>query len=79
LPRTDCKYANCTIKEGSYRIYNRWGEKVAENPINVAWNGTDAKGDFVARGVYIYNIKIIFDESVEGNRIINESGDITVY
>ena len=79
LPRTDCKYANCAIKEGSYRIYNRWGEKVAENPINVAWNGTDAKGDFVARGVYIYNIKIIFDESVEGNRIINESGDITVY
>jgi hypothetical protein len=79
LPRTDCKYANCTIKEGSYRIYNRWGEKVAENPINVAWNGTDAKGDFVARGVYIYNIKIIFDESVEGNRIINESGDITVF
>lgn len=79
LPRTDCKYANCAIKEGSYRIYNRWGEKVAENPINVAWNGTDAQGDFVARGVYIYNIKIIFDESVEGNRIINESGDITVY
>ena len=79
LPRTDCKYANCTIKTGSYRIYNRWGEKIAENPIEVAWNGKDAKGEFVPRGVYIYNISIVFDESVEGNRIVNESGDITVY
>jgi hypothetical protein len=79
LPRTDCKYDNCKIKEGSYRIYNRWGEKIAENPITVAWNGTDFKGDFVPRGVYVYNIKIIFDESVEGNRIINENGDITVW
>lgn len=79
LPRTDCKYANCAIKEGSYRIYNRWGEKIAENPIDVAWNGKDATGEFVPRGVYVYNIKVVFDESVEGNRIINENGDITVY
>ena len=79
LPRTDCKYANCAIKEGSYRIYNRWGEKIAENPIDVAWNGKDATGEFVPRGVYVYNIKIVFDESVDGNRIINENGDITVF
>ncbi len=79
MPRTDCKYANCKIKEGHYTIYNRWGEKIAENPVDVAWNGKDPNGEFVPRGVYVYNIKIIFDESVEGNRIINESGDITVY
>ncbi len=79
LPRTDCKYANCAIKTGTYRIYNRWGEKIAENPVTVAWNGKDPKGEFVPRGVYIYNISIVFDETVEGNRIINESGNITLY
>jgi hypothetical protein len=79
LPRTDCKYLNCAVKEGYYYIFNRWGEKIAENPIKVAWNGKDSKGDFVPRGVYVYQIKIVFDESVEGNRIINESGNITVW
>ena len=78
MPRTDCKYTSCLVKEGTYSIYNRWGEKLAENPIDVAWNGRLADGSYVPEGAYVYKIKVVFDESVTGNRIIHQSGTVLV-
>jgi flagellar hook assembly protein FlgD len=66
------------VKEGTYSIYNRWGEKLAENPIDVAWNGRFADGSYVPEGAYAYKIKVVFDESVTGNRIIHQSGTVLV-
>ena len=77
-PRLDCKYTSCIAKEGFYRIYNRWGEKLAENSYDVPWDGTDKNGEIVPEGLYIYEIQIIFEEFVEGNRMINENGTLMV-
>lgn len=78
VPRMDCKYTKCFVKSGTYKIYNRWGEKIIENPVETPWDGTLPNGELVANGVYLYIVNVIFDETVSGQRIMSKSGTIHV-
>ena len=52
------------VKEFSFDIYDRWGEKIfATNSNNDGWNGT-YKGENSPQSVYLYLIKVI---DVKGN------------
>lgn len=48
---TDCK-----IK--SFKIYNRWGQKIFDNPNSKGWDGM-IENNYAPEGVYIYEIEII--------------------
>ncbi len=76
-PRLDCKYLDCKVKKSYMKIFNRWGEKIHDAPVTIAWDGT-YMGKKVPQGNYIYEIFIIFDDYVSGDRIITESGVVTV-
>lgn len=45
-------------EKSNYQIYNRWGELLVDNPINIPWY-LDYKGDFVPIGSYVYVINFI--------------------
>jgi gliding motility-associated-like protein len=60
------------IKDGiikSFKIYNRWGQKIFDNPDNEGWDGTDRHMKS-PEGVYIYEIEIVtnFKETKYVNR-----------
>ena len=78
VPRMDCKYTKCFVKSGTYKIFNRWGEKIIENPVETSWDGTLPNGELVPNGVYFYSVNVIFDETVSGQRIMSKSGTLHV-
>lgn len=47
---------DCKIK--SFKIYNRWGLKIFDNPNNTGWDGM-IENNYAPEGVYIYEIEII--------------------
>lgn len=55
-------------------IYDRWGQKVYENPIQKGWDGRDQKGNNCTQGVYLYRIHII---SIQ-NETYTKSGTVTL-
>ena len=77
-----CIYGSC-VRELSYAIYNRWGEKVFEteftvnldskNYDEVCWDGT-YKGKPLNSGVFAYKVYAELDNG----EIIEESGSITL-
>jgi hypothetical protein len=68
----------CGVKEGTWSIYNRWGECVfKDQPLSVAWNGI-YNGNILPVGVYVYVIKATFDSSVTGFRNFNSKGTIFI-
>lgn len=77
MPRLDCKYNQCTVKESYMRIYNRWGEKLYDAPVTKGWDGTYL-GGVVPEGQYVYIIYIIFDSHISGGKIRESSGTFTV-
>ena len=55
------EYFKPVITDGilkSFKIYNRWGEKVFDNPHNQGWDGTYANIES-PEGIYIYEIEVI--------------------
>lgn len=76
-PILDCKYNDCTLKESSLRIFNRWGEKLYDAPATQGWDGT-YKGEIVPDGQYIYVIYLVFNNHISGGKIRAESGTVTV-
>jgi hypothetical protein len=68
----------CGVKEGTWSIYNRWGECVfKDQPLSVAWNGL-YNGNVLPVGIYVYVIKATFDSSVTGFRNFNSKGTIFI-
>ncbi len=68
----------CGVKEGTWSIYNRWGECVfKDQPLSVAWNGL-YNGNVLPVGIYVYVIKATFDTSVTGFRNFNAKGTIFI-
>jgi hypothetical protein len=66
----------CGVKEGTWSIYNRWGECVfKDQPLSVAWNGM-YNNNILPTGIYVYLIKATFDSSVTGFRNFNAKGTI---
>lgn len=69
-------YFDCAVKSGTYSIYNRWGECVKKDvPYNEGWDGT-IDGDEVTDGLYIFEIKGVYDLSIKGTRTFSRSGTI---
>lgn len=62
------------VKDFTFRVFNRWGEKVFESfDINIGWDGM-YYNKILNPGVYIYDAQIIFlDDDVE-----NLKGSITL-
>lgn len=55
------EYFKPVIKDGilkSFKIYNRWGEKIFDNPNDMGWDGT-YQNIKSPEGVYIYEIEVI--------------------
>lgn len=63
------------IVQLEWRIFNRWGKQIAliHDPAQ-GWNGFDKQGNAVPEGVYVYAVKLIFND---GSRL-ERSGTITV-
>ena len=68
-----CVYGNC-IRELTYSIYNRWGERVftADNPAE-CWDGF-YKGEPLNSGVYVFKLNAILFDGV----VVKKSGNITL-
>jgi gliding motility-associated-like protein len=77
IPRWDCSEHECHIQSGVYQIYNRWGEKIADNSIFMPWDGK-YKGQLVQEGLYIYKINAKWDDSYPKSKRIIQSGYILV-
>jgi gliding motility-associated-like protein len=77
IPRWDCSEHECHIQNGVYQIYNRWGEKIADNSIFMPWDGK-YKGQVVQEGLYIYKINAKWDDSYPKSKRIIQSGYILV-
>jgi len=68
----------CGVKEGTWSVFNRWGECVfKDQPLSVAWNGL-YNGKVLPTGIYVYLIKATFDSSVTGYRNFNSKGTILI-
>ena len=66
----------CGVKEGTWSIYNRWGQCVfKDQPLDVAWNGLFENSNLPS-GIYVYLIKATFDTDVSGFRNFNAKGTI---
>jgi gliding motility-associated-like protein len=62
------------VKELTFSIYNRWGEKVFEShDINKGWDGTQ-NGKKCEAGVYVYRAEITFKDG----KTIMKRGDVTL-
>lgn len=62
------------IAKMTFRIYNRWGEKVFEtNNINAGWDGT-YKGALQPMDVYAYTLDAVFSDGTKATK----TGDITL-
>ncbi len=77
IPRWDCSEHECHIQSGVYQIYNRWGEKIADNSVFMPWDGK-YKGQVVQEGLYIYKINAKWDDSYPKSKRIIQSGYILV-
>ena len=58
-----CKYNDCTLKESSLRIFNRWGEIIFESqdPLK-GWDGTITTTNGASMspdGMYTYKINFV--------------------
>jgi len=71
-------FPNCDLREGSWAIYDRWGNKLFESSdINATWNGKNNNGTLVQEGVYVWVYE--YNYLGEGEiQIKTESGTITV-
>jgi gliding motility-associated-like protein len=63
------------IAQLEWRIFNRWGKQIAliHDPAQ-GWDGFDIQGNAVPEGVYVYAVKLTFND---GSRL-ERSGTITV-
>ena len=62
------------IKNISYAIYNRWGEKLFEsNSELIGWDGK-YKGALQPAGIYVYSAKVVF----LNGEVQNQKGSITI-
>jgi gliding motility-associated-like protein len=62
------------ISKLTFRIYNRWGQKVFEsNDVNIGWDGT-YKGNPQPMDVYAYTVEA---EYFDGTKVAKK-GDITL-
>jgi gliding motility-associated-like protein len=62
------------IKELTFSIYSRWGELVFESTdLNAGWDGT-YKGKPCDPAVYIYHVKLVFNDGTEQEK----KGNVTV-
>jgi gliding motility-associated-like protein len=53
------------VKEGSFMIFNRWGEKIfSTNNLDQGWDGTYL-GKPVKVDVYVYQVDVLFYNGVE--------------
>ena len=81
--RIICVFGDC-IAELSFRIYNRWGQKVFETMTSmnqnneallneICWDGTQ-NGKDLQTGVYVYSLYAKMDNG----DVVNRSGNITI-
>ena len=81
--RMICVFGDC-IAELSFRIYNRWGQKVFETMTSmnqnneallneICWDGTQ-NGKDLQTGVYVYSLYAKMDNG----EVVNRSGNITI-
>lgn len=76
-PDWSCSEHECQIESGTYQIYNRWGEKLADLSIFESWNG-QFMGKPVPEGVYLYKVQAMWDKSYPRSRHVIFSGHIMV-
>lgn len=63
------------IVQLEWRIFNRWGQQLAViNDPTQGWDGLDTKGNAVPEGVYVYAVKLIFNDASR----LERAGTITV-
>ena len=68
--------SNCEILNGTWSVYNRWGQAIFERiPIDQAWDAT-YMGEPVIPGVYAFIVYVIYQR--QGAGVFQISGNITV-
>jgi gliding motility-associated-like protein len=70
-------HVGCTVTEFDLRVFNRWGQLIfATQQPDEGWDGT-TKGQPAIQAVYVYVLKVTYDQDGEARQEV-QTGDVAL-